>query len=562
MKFDYRFQRKIKVFKRYRRIIEVLVKYGFGEILGRMNVAARLKIGKRKLLQGTADLASKSYAERIRLAMEELGPTFIKLGQVLSTRPFLIPVELVVELSKLQDEVAPFEFEIVREIVEKELEAPISEIFDSLEEKPVASASLSQVHVGILKDGRKVAVKVQRANVKELIDVDMVILRDLAELLERFVPESRRFDPTGQIDELAKVSRRECDFLYEARNMDIFTLNYADDPMVKIPEVYWDYTTKKVLVAEYVEGIKISAIEKLKEAGLDLKVISRRGLRIIMKMIFEDRFFHGDPHPGNVFVMKNGRIILLDFGMVGHLSQSVVDFLTDLLFSASTWDARKILKTVLEFDLVPEDYDQLGLESELTELLYRYHKIPLGQIDMKSLLIDAMDIFYRYQIRLPGAFMLLTKAMITAEEVARELDPEINLIEEVEPYVKGLASKRFQFSVFKKDFMGVLSDLRDLITSLPFDLKRITQKIRKGDMEVQFRHRGLDDLTNEMFESSKRISLALIIAAILVSASLLRHAQLGLKIFGFPVLSLLGYLLGGALTIWLVINILRSPRNR
>jgi ubiquinone biosynthesis protein len=562
MKFDYRFHRKIKVFKRYRRIIEVLVKYGFGEILGRMNVAARLRIGKRKLLQQTTDLASKSYAERIRLAMEELGPTFIKLGQVLSTRPFLIPVELVVELSKLQDEVAPFEFEKVREIVEDELGAPIPEIFDSLEEKPVASASLAQVHVGILKDGRKVAVKVQRANVKELIDVDMVILRDLAELLERFVPESKRFDPTGQIDELSKVSRRECDFLYEARNMEIFGLNYQDDPTVKIPDIYWDYTTNKVLVAEYVEGIKISAVEKLKEAGIDLKMVSRRGLRVIMKMIFEDRFFHGDPHPGNVFVMNDGRIILLDFGMVGHLSQSVVDFLTNLLFSVSTWDARKILKTVLEFDLVPEDYDQLGLESELTELLYRYHKIPLGQIDMKSLLIDAMDIFYRYQIRLPGSFMLLTKAMITAEEVARELDPEINLIEEVEPYVKGLASRRFKFDVFKRDFIGVLSDMRDLVTSLPFDLKRITQKMRKGDMELQFRHRGLDDLTNEMFESSKRISLALIIAAILVSASLLRHAQLGLKIFGFPVLSLLGYLLGGALTIWLIINILRSPRNR
>ncbi len=527
-----------------------------------MNIAARLRIGKRKLFKQTSDLAEKSYAERIRLAMEELGPTFIKLGQVLSTRPFLIPVELVVELTKLQDEVAPFEFNLVREIVEDELKAPVSEIFESLKEKPVASASLAQVHVGMLKDGRKVAVKVQRARVKEIMEVDMIILRDLAELLERFVPESKRYDPTGQIDELAKVSRRECDFLYEARNMEIFALNYADDPTVKIPDIYWEYTTNKVLVAEYVEGIKISDVEKLKAAGIDLRMVSRRGLRIIIKMIFEDRFFHGDPHPGNVFVRKDGRIILLDFGMVGHLSQSVVDFLTNLLFSASTWDARKILKTVLDFDLVPENYDQLGLESDLTELLYRYHKIPLGQIDMKSLLIDSMDIFYRHQIRLPSTFMLLTKAMITAEEVARELDPEINLIEEVEPYIKNLASERFKFSVFKKDSLGFLSDLRELVTNLPFDLKRITQKIRKGDMEVQFRHRGLDDLTNEMFESSKRISLSLIIAAVLVSASLLRHAELGLKIFGFPVLSLLGFLLGGVLTIWLIINILRSPRNR
>lgn len=561
MKFDYRLHRRIRVIKRYRQIIEVLVKYGFGEILGRMNIAPRLRIGKRRLFAKTSDLASLNYAERIRMAMEELGPTFIKLGQVLSTRPFLIPVELVVELSKLQDEVAPFDFARAKEIIEKELKAPLDKVFDKIDEKPVASASLAQVHIGVLRDGRKVAVKVQRPGVRDILDVDMIILRDLANLMERFIPESKRFDPSGQIDELAKVSRRECDFLYEARNMEIFGRNYEDDETIKIPTVHWEYTTGKLLIAEYIDGVKISSVDKLKSQGINLKEVAHNGLRVILKMIFEDRFFHGDPHPGNVFVMKDGRIALLDFGMVGHVSESVVDFLVNLLFSASSWDARRILKTVLEFNLVPEDYDQMALESDLTELLYRYHRIPLWQIDMKSLLIDSMDIFYRHDIKLPGSFMLLTKAMITAEEVARDLDPEINIIEEIEPYIRNLTSKRFRFSTLKHDLISTLGDLRELVTDFPFDLKRITQKLRRGEIEFQFHHRGLEDLTSELFQSSKRVSLALIIAAILVSASLLRHAGAGIRVFGFPLLSMLGFFVGGVLTIWLIINILRSPRN-
>jgi ubiquinone biosynthesis protein len=561
MKFDYRLHRRMRVIRRYRQIIEVLVKYGFGEILGRMNITPRLRIGKRRFFAKATDLASRNYAERIRMAMEELGPTFIKLGQVLSTRPFLIPVDLVVELTKLQDEVPPFEFAQVKKIIEKELKTPLSEIFETLDEKPVASASLAQVHIGVLRDGRKVAVKVQRPGVKDILDVDMVILRDLANLMERFIPESKRFDPSGQIDELSKVSRRECDFLYEARNMEIFSNNFAEDETVKIPDVYWEVTTTRVLICEYIDGIKISSVKKLEDQGINLSEVAHNGLRAILKMIFEDRFFHGDPHPGNVFVMKDGRIALLDFGMVGHVSESVVDFLVSLLFSASSWDARRILKTVLEFNLVPEDYDQMTLESDLTELLYRYHKIPLWQIDMKALLIDSMDIFYRHDVKLPGSFMLLTKAMITAEEVARALDPKINIIEEIEPYIKNLTSKRFRYTTFKHDLASTLGDLRELVTDFPFDLKRITQKLRRGEIEFQFHHRGLEDLTSELFQSSKRVSLALIIAAILVSASLLRHAGAGIRIFGFPLLSMLGFFVGGVLTIWLIINILRSPRN-
>jgi ubiquinone biosynthesis protein len=562
MKKSFSLHHRLEVFRRYRQIIEVLVKYGFGEVLGRLNVTSRLRIGNRRLLgRAATELASKNYAERIRLALEELGPTFIKLGQVLSTRPFLVPVDLVLELSKLQDEVAPFEYNQVEEIIEKELGEKIDRIFKSFHKEPVASASLSQVHVGILKDGRKVAVKVQRPNVKKIMAVDTEVLYDLAGLFERFIPESKRYDPSGQVKELAKVSRRECDFKFEARNMEIFKINFKDDPMVVIPEVIWEFTTSRVLVCEYIDGIKVSSVDKLKEIGVDLSAVSRNGLRVVMKMIFEDRFFHGDPHPGNIFVQEDGKIVLLDFGMVGHLSDSVVEFLTNLLYSAATLDSRKILKTILDFNLIPEKFDSIGLESDLTEMLYRYHKIPLGQIDMRALCFDAMDIFYKHDIRLPSSFMLLLKALITAEELARMLDPKINIIVEIEPYVRRLMSRRMKYSVFKTDLFSTMAELRDFITTLPFDLKRITRKLREGEIEVKFRHIGLEDLTDEMYQSSKRVSLALIIAAVLVSASLLKTADVGLTILGVPVLSVLGFLLAGVLTTWLIINVLRSRKS-
>jgi len=558
----YRLDRRIRLFRRYREIIEVLIKYGFGEILARMNIAGRLGIGKRRLQEQPGEIIARSFAERIRLALEELGPTFIKLGQVLSTRPFLIPVDLVLELSKLQDEVAPFEFEEVRRIIRKELKADIHDIFLKLDEKPVASASLSQVHAGVLKDGRRVAVKVQRPNVRKVMSQDMEILRDLAGLLERFVPEARRYDPRGQVNELAKVSRRECDFKYEARNMDIFRINFAGVETVKIPEVIWEHTTSRILVCEYIDGIKVSCVDKLRQSGIDPGRISRDGLRVVLKMIFEDRFFHADPHPGNIFITADGRIALLDFGMVGLISESVVSFLMSLLHAIAGWDARRVIKAAADFNLVPETVNHLELETDLTELLYRYQKIPLWQVDMKALSTDAMEVFYRHNIILPGAFMLLLKALITAEEVARMLDPSINMVEEITPFVKKMASPQFRTSALKHELAATASDIRELLTTFPNDVRLITRKMRRGEIEVQFRHRGLEDLTSEIYQSSKRVSLALIIAAILVSASLLNVADLGLNIAGMPVLSLFGFLLGGALTAWLIINILRSARNR
>jgi ubiquinone biosynthesis protein len=559
---NYKIKHRIEVFRRYRKIVEVLVKYGFGEMLGRMNLATHLRIGRRKLFKKTSDLAQRSYAERIRLALEELGPTFIKLGQVLSTRPFLIPVDLVIELAKLQDDVAPFDFMQVKEIIEKEFGRPIHVVFQSFEEKPVASASLSQVHIALLKDGKKVAVKVQRPGVRKIMDVDMEILHELAVLAEKYVPESIRFDPTGQIDELAKVSRRECDFMFEGRNMEIFGINFKDDNNIIIPEVMWEYTTKLVLVCEYIDGIKVSSIDQLKQAGIDLEKLAHNGLHIVMKMIFEDKFFHADPHPGNIFVKKDGRLALLDFGMVGQVPESIVDFFVELLFAASSRDARKIIRALLDFNLIPDDCDELVLESDITEILYRYHKIPLWQIDMKTLLADSMDIFFRHNIRMPGSFTILMKALITAEEVARMLDPKINMIEEIEPFIKKLAFRKMKFSVLKSDSLSFITDLRELFTTLPFDIKRITRKISKGEMEVRFRHRGLEDLTNEMFQSSKRVSLALIIAAILISSALLHTAHLGFTILGIPILSLLGYSLTGFLVSWLIINILRSGKGK
>ncbi len=554
------FRKGYKNVKRYRQIIAVLFRYGFQDILDRMKISTYLRLGKRLIVRKKVEVEKLTYAQRIRMALEELGPTFVKLGQQLSMRPFLFPLELIEELTKLQDEVAPFLFEKVKEIVERELKAPLEKNFFYFDPDPIASASLAQVHKAVTQAGEKVVVKVQRPEIKKIIDSDMSILKDLANLLDRYIPESRQYDPKGMVEELSKTFRREIDFKNEGRNIDIFAENFKEDKTVFVPKVYWELSTNLVLTMEYIEGVKVSNLQEIERRGLDRKVIAQNSGKAVFKQIFIDGFFHADPHPGNIFVLENNVIAPVDFGMMGKLSESAMDEMSDLLIAVVTWDAKAVVKVYEKAGILEEGINLKALEADFNDFLYRYHKIPLSRLDMKSIVNELFYIIHRYNIQVQSELMLLGRALVTYEEVARMLDPDYNFINEAIPYVKKLAKRKYKPKVIMRDLLRGFHDLRDFLVGFPFELRKITQKIGKGELSFTLQHKGLERLILEIDRASNRISFALVVAAIIVGSSLIMRMEVGPYLFGYPLLGIMGYIMAGLLGIWLVIAILRSGR--
>jgi ubiquinone biosynthesis protein len=551
--------RRAKSLRRYRQITAILLKYGFGQLLDQMRLFPRLHLRKGSLRE-SKHLERLTYSQRIRLALEELGPTFVKLGQVLSLRPFLIPLELVLELTKLQDQVGPFPFPQVKEIVEEELKAPLETHFSSFDTVPIASASLSQVHKAVTSEGETVVVKVQRPGIKRVIDADMEILKDLVNLLEKYVPESKQYDPRGIRDELAKSIRREIDFNNEARNVEVFRENFIQEKRIFVPRVFWDKTTSKVLTMDFIDGVKISDLEGLRKRGIDRKQLAVLGGEMVFKQIFEDGFFHADPHPGNLFALEGNIIAPVDYGMVGRLSDTTMDELADLLIAVVNWYPEGIVKVYEDVEVIGEDTNLRALEADIADFLYKYHKIPLARLDMKMLINEAFEIIRRHDIRIQADLMLFSKAIITYEEVGKMLDPEYDLVTQMIPYAKKLAYRKFRPKALLRDVLAASADLRDLLVRSPYELKRIMKKLGRGRLSFTFQHKGLDRLILELDRSSNRVSFSLIIAAIIVGSSLIMRLETKYTLLGYPLFGILGYIFAGVLGVWLVIAILRSGK--
>ncbi len=545
---------------RYRQVVGVLIKYGFGEVLDRMNIAAYLQIGSKKLFARQQELAALNWAERIRLALEELGPTFVKFGQILSTRPFLIPPELTIELTKLQDQVTSFPYEEVEQIVQSELKKPLDHVFSNFERTPCASASLSQVHCATTVDGVSVAVKVQRPSVQEVMEKDLSILRDLAGLLERYVPETRAFDPVGIVDEVWKSARQETDFTFEARNLEIFARNFADDDRIVLPEVFWDLSTSRVLTLSFIDGIKISDLDKIRAAGIDPVELTKIGGEIAAKQIFEHGFFHADPHPGNLFALPGNRIAVVDFGMMGRLSRGSLELISDLLIAASSDDTRRLVRVFQNHELLSDNIRPAALETDLSLFLHRFHGVPLAKLNMRNLISETFRIVTTHNIKFPPELMMLGKALGTYEELARHLNPQYEFITALMPSIKKLSTRKFEPRNMLSEFGQYLGEMRDVILNVPFELRRIMRNLRKGELSISLEHKGLERLIVELEKASNRIAFAMIIAAIIVGSSLIMTRQSGMTIYGIPILGLIGFVTAGILGIWLVIAILRSGK--
>jgi ubiquinone biosynthesis protein len=546
--------------KRFRQILAVALKYGFGHILNRMKLSTYLLRGRKLEWLRLQKVVELSPPQRMRLALEQLGPTFIKLGQVLSMRPFLIPPDYVAELTKLQDEVSAISFESINGVIQEELGRSARELFSSIDRKPLASASLAQVHQARTIDGQEVIVKVQRPGVREVIVEDMSILHDLAELLSKHVPESRRYDPVGIVKELERTTRREVDFTNEARNMEIFARNFAGDETVHVPKVFWKLSSSKVLTTELVQGLKVSELTALDERGLDRQVIAQNGGRALLKQIFEDGFFHADPHPGNIFVLEGNVIAPVDFGMMGRLSPQMMTQLAQMVMAIIQRDVDELGRLYLQLGIIGEEIDLAAFKLDMIEMVDKYTGVPLKRIDMRGVVNDVFQVSQRHKVRMRSQFMLLARALSTYEEVGRKLDPEYNFLVEAEPFVRRVLRKPYEPQSILRELLKIGRDLHRLLALLPRDLESILQKVRQGQLALEFRHKGLEKMITELDRSSNRISFSLIIAALIVGSSLIMRLEVGPSLFGYSILGIAGFLIAGLLGLWLVIAILRSGR--
>jgi ubiquinone biosynthesis protein len=547
--------------QRYRQILTVLFKYGFGELVDRMNVAHYLETGLQLVSKRRRERMERlTRSERVRLAVEELGPTFIKLAQVLSTRPDLIPVEFTQELAKLQDQVPPFPFEQARQIVEEDLKAPLEEKFPHFERTPLAAASIAQVHRARLADGQETVVKVQRPGIARLIEVDVEILYHLATLMERHIVELGIQRPTALVEEFARTLEKEIDFTVEANHMERFSRQFREKPGIYIPRVYRPLSTRRVLTMEYIQGIKISDLNALEAAGLDRKLLAARGAEIILEQVLRFGFFHGDPHPGNLFILPGNLICYLDFGMMGSVDRQAREDFADLIFAYFGRDEKKVAQVLLRVMEYDEEPNRRALEKDLADFLEGVLYPPLKKNPISSLLKVLLELIHRHRLRIPADIFLMIKALAATEAVGYNLDPEFDLAGKAEPFIRRIVLERLSPRRLLEEFFRSGEDLVQLVKGIPGETRDILQQIRQGKVRIGFEHRGLEGFAFHVDRASNRIAFSLVIAALIVGSSIIIQTQIGPYLFGFSMLGLFGFLIAGVLGLWLLISILRSGR--
>ncbi len=549
--------KEVRDIKRFNEILIVLFEEGFDFLLGKIRLKRHVPITKRLKSRLTKRQELKPEV-MLRRTLERLGPTFIKLGQVLSVRPDLIPKEYCKELEKLQDKVPDFSFNEAKAIIEKGLGKGMNHLFLDFEKKPIASASISQVHKAILKNGDKVAVKVQRPNVKHIMETDIEIMLYIAGLLERYMEKIRNFKPVRIVEEFKEWTEKELDFRLEARNAKRFYQNFKGSRTVHIPKVYDDLTTEHILTLEFIDGVELHDIKNIKKRRIDFNKIIRNGFDAVMTQVFVHGIFHADPHPGNIIVMRNNSIAFVDFGIVGYFDEKLKNKCIDLLYGIVEKNEEIVMDTLINMGMEGGEVDYEQLKSDIGFVIQPLQGSSLKDIKVSKVLEEIIDIALKHNLRMPASFVLFGKTIITLEGVAIEYDPNFNIIDTAKPFIEGIIRKRASPLYIWKSFAHSINRYRKFAEDFPEKAEKALDKIQRGTIKVDIEDTDIKKLALEIDRSSNRVAYGLLIAALLIASAILMNIGKGPTILGVPLLAFLSFFFASIFSLILFMSIVRE----
>lgn len=546
---------------RYRQILTVLFKYGFDDIVEHLKIDQYIEIGLQMLSRKRGDRVERlSRATRVRLAIEELGPTYIKMGQILSTRPDLVPVDFIRELALLQDKVPSFPFSDVRQIIQNEMGQRIDDLFDRFDPAPLASASIGQVHRACLKEGEDVAVKIQRPGIRKIVEVDLEIMLHLATLAERHIEELTFHRPVKIVEEFAHSIEKEMNYTLEATSMERVSRSFLHDDTVYIPKVYREMTTERVLTTEFVDGIKVSMLDALDESGYDRKLITRRGADILLTQIFQHGFFHADPHPGNLFVLPDNVICLLDFGMMGTVDRTTREAFVELVDAVVRRDESRTTRVLVKLTLWEEEPDPRLLGKDVADFMGEHLYKPLKDIEVGKLLHNILEMAAQHRMRLPPELFLMMKAISTVEGVGLTLDPDFDMIAHAAPFIRQVKLSRFSPKRLSSDAVSIVSQYMDFVQEFPKDLLEITRNIRQKKFTFMLELKNMENMLSTHDQISNRISFSIIIAALIIGSALIVISKTPPLFYGISAIGIIGFVAAAVMGIWLLIAIIKKGK--
>ncbi|WP_217586191.1 ABC1 kinase family protein [Lentibacillus saliphilus] len=551
--------KRIKHTKRFQEILNVFFKNGFSHVLFRVGLTKRPPAG----LQEDVDMNFRDIGIKLRASLQELGPTFIKLGQIASSRRDMIPQEIIAELEKLQDDVQAIAFEDVRRIVESELGNTLDNLFQSFSETPLATASIGQVHAARLLTGEEVAVKVQRPDIQPTIETDLDIVHHIVRILEERTNWAKAYRIQDMIDEFSYSLRDELDYNTEGRNGERIRKQFTHDANIYVPAVYWSFTTKKVLTMARIEGIKVSHVETLVDEGYDLDIITERLANSMLSQVLEHGYFHGDPHPGNIFILPDHTIAYLDFGMVGRLSKELRYHFASLLIHLHDGNTKGMIQTFSGMGLLEADTDQTALSKDLDRLQDKYYDVPLADVSLAAVMMEVFVIAYRHEIEIPSDIAILGKVILSLEEIVRRLNPDFSIMKAVEPYAKKLMKDRYHPKNIVSQSVEELVDMIRVLSDLPHNIKDVTTMIKKGKLRLDIHVTDLQTVLKRLDRISNRLSFSIILLAfsILMVGLIIGAAISGQTtvLWRLPVIEI-GSVIATLMFILMIYTIIRSGR--